>query len=310
VAFVRGIIGNEIKKTKLPNEMVNHDALRVKDQESAKDDVERAILSEYVEKQSGFKRYVNETPYNKMLLWGVVFESLYNVLIGDTLKQYPRKIKKINAQQYAKLPKRYRSIFHKDDRHPYLYTTILKDKSEKFTVGHNFKIDEPFEVFTKRIRDLISVLYKEEITETWEETIDRGYNKDDGTYWESGKIHHEYGQIANTVSTKSNFISDEQLNAIIELQKIFTKIASEVHVTKTKHGNTDVWNEMQDAESRDHIFWRAQKLTRTVNQLVVSTRKAAEFCDERQIRQATEHYDSVKKSVMNQLRKKTSVRIK
>lgn len=305
IKFVRETIIPSIQKSGLPKQMVNTDKSRQKDQTSAIADIEDAIIKAYFDKRSGFKKYIEETPYNKMLLWGIMFESLREVLIGETLKQYPRTIKKINTKQYADLPKRYRGIFKKDNKYPNLYTTVLKSEEEKFNIGHNLD----FDILNKKIHDLISLLYEEEIIDTYETTIDCGYDEE-GRYWESGQIYHRYGQCANTNPAKSNFVSDEQMDAIIELQKIFTKIASEIYVTKTKHGNTEIWDEMQDEQSRDHIFWRAQKLTRTANQLVVSTRKASEFCGERQIRQATEHYNRVRNDVMSQLRRKTSVRIK
>ena len=306
IKFVRETIIPAIQKNGLPKQMVNTDKSRQKDQTSAIADIEDAIIDAYsFDKRSGFKKYIDETPYNKMLLWGIMFESLYEVLIGNTLKQRTKRtIKKIDTKHYADLPKRYRGIFKKDDKHPNSYITVLKSKEEKFTVTHNFELD----ILDKKIRDLISLLYKEEIIDTYEMTIDCGYDEE-GRYWESGQIYHRYGQYANTNPTKSNFVSDKQMDAIKELQKIFTKIASEIYVTKTKHGNTEIWDEMQDEQSRNHVFWRAQKLTRTANQLVVSTRKASEFCGDRQIRQATEHYDRVRNDIMSQLRRKTSVRI-
>lgn len=310
--FVNEYFIPKIHKQELPKHMENKDVFRRQDPKTAIEDLHQEIITRYHAKQSGFLPYDEETPYNKMLLWGIMFAVLYKIFVKNPLqKNNDKKYITIGTKQYNAVPSRYHGIFTKTSGNTHTY---IDDKSNaKYHVLHTFESKENLYTIQKQIQTALPLIYKKKLVKMAPKFIKEHHDfAPDGTEfcWHEIATIKTHGQFANTDRMKSKFVSDGQMESIEQLKIIFENIASECLILKPKHGAREIYYEYMDENTRKQIVTKAQKLTRTANQMIVSTRKAEDFCDLTQMHLAEDYNKKARRHVLYQLKQKISIKIK
>lgn len=319
--FVNTIIIPEIQKHGMPARMINRDKFRHQDNIYAISDLVKEIADMYIDRQCGFKKYVEETPYNKMLLWGIMFSVLYTVLVkrvidddiycpDDYCPEVRRqKVFEINALEYKHLPKRYRGAFVKDSSNPDVYVSKQKNPNIKYRVRYDEHSPWTEVVYcnTDVIKSLIDLIYKEEVISSWSEEegrIDHG----DGTSSWWWKTYNRYGQMSDK-SIYTFLVSNEQFAAINSLKDWFVKIASMCVVNKQKHGQQEILSEIIDEKKRKNVVLNSADCLKSSNKLVDYVQRS-DTCNS-QVRYDTRKCcENIKSDLLWNVRRTINTRIK
>lgn len=296
-AFVQRVILPIIQSNR-PVNTVNRDAFRQKNNEKALKDLEKGIWYLYIDKLYSFKKYNEETPYNKMLMWGALLVTLNEIFFSNN--KLVLDVKKIDATEYNKLPKRYRGAFRKSPYNPNTYIYTQKNVNKDFNLFYDPKHPN-YKLLNKDIRNLFATLYQEEVVRRTMTTD--GYTIDDfGNRQWIEKIEYSYGIRPCKDPKLSNRISDEQMEAMAKLQDYFATIASMCIVTKPKYGSQEIFNELNAEKSQENIFVKAQNLTKMAKNTMDTIHKTDELCTKDQMSAASKYYSDLKKDILWNLR--------
>ncbi len=195
-----------------------------------------------------YKAYTEENAQNKVLIHGVLFNSLFNVYLNHFKKGFDNVLLTnlperesddmcyflskerpgsnrtiIDFIEYEKLPKRYRCLFVQyDDDH---YT--LNIPHAEMMIAYNKKNKSKIEKLLLRAKMLIPVIYKEQ----------------------------PLNSVVDPTSAKR--VSNEQLNTVRELHDIFVEIAKITFPveTDTNAKSRDVYNEyIHETNQKDTVL--------------------------------------------------------
>ena len=189
--------------------------------------------------------YTEYSPKNQVLLHGIMYNSLYNTY-ASFLKSSRRPDKNnqtiIDATEYNKIPKRYRSIFVKFDDNHY----ILNTANTTITVAYN-KVEQ----LLNRAKALIPVIYKESAQP--DENI-------------GGILEIYYSPAFVKDSFSANFVTDKEIDAIRKLHDIFVEISKitlpAIDIKQNEHSVAlDLYQEYKNPRQKMPIDYLLEKHT-------------------------------------------------
>ena len=237
-----------IQSVEIPKPMANHDKFRRKYSQRVLKTLQKNIVHSCNDKTYKFnKNYSQEFPRNQMLLWGVLFTALKEVLIDKSLELKTKTLNKISVEEYKKMPKRYRSAFRKKSLIPNAYICETAPESEKYNLILDYEPSDKFDETHEKIKKLLSIVC---------EPIENGYPEWDDKTGNFGYVS-DITVAPETGLFKKHLVSDEQMAAITALCAIFRKIAKSCVVTETKHGAKAIWEEYTNAKKRENIVLNA-----------------------------------------------------
>ena len=302
--FVERVIIPVIEANKSAN-MVNRDAFRQKNNETALQDLKKEIRYSYADKLYNFKDYYKETPYNRMLMWGALLMSLKEIFLKEKSKT---EIKEINATEYKKLPKRYRGAFRRSAYNPNSYVCEQKKDNKLFELVYNAEHPN-YKLLNKDINNLLAKLYEKEIVSRTFTPERVGIDEYGNRSWVT-KIEYDYGITPKTGLNLSNRISDEKMEAMAQLQDYFVKIASMCVVIKPKYGQQEIFNELNAENKQKNILVKAQKLTKATENMIDVVRESNDVCMFEQEERAMVFASRLREDVLLSLRYQFSSRVK
>ena len=171
----------------------------------------------FVDEACDRNRYCFSNPQGKVLMHGIIYKALFNiymeyikksfdsVLLADIQKQYNKDKIIIDFISYYELPKKYRGIFVQYDKDNY----ILNIPYNNMNIAYNKKNKTKLEQLLERAKMLIPVIYREPTPD-----IDFG-----GTF----KVYENPFYVPDSKTAQR--VSDEQINAILDLHDIFVEIS-------------------------------------------------------------------------------------
>lgn len=275
-----------IQSVEIPKPMVNHDEFRRKYSQRVLKTLQKNIVHSCNDKTYKFnKNYSQQFPRNQMLLWGVLFTALKEILIDESFDSKTKKLNKISAEEYNKMPKRYRSAFKKASFIPNTYICETAPESEKYNLILDCESSDKFDETHKEITKLLSIVY---------ERIENGYLE-----WNPKVGSVEY--VSDTTVApetglfKKHLVSDEQMAAITALCAIFRNIAKSCVITETKHGAKAVLDEYANAKKRENIVLNAY-------QYVEDMRECAKKLASLKNDNLTKRHQNIKRDVLMALR--------
>lgn len=246
-----------------PKNMQNKDPFRNVNQKDIATIVRAAINNRYYDQNYRFKKYNEETPKNRVFLWGIAFNSLLDTFVELAT---PGEKRTYIVKNYNDVPTRYRSAVRKQDN-KYVITYKVAKTSLMF---ENADAQRQFNAMIEEARNLIPSVYK---------------------------------AFPSALSNrKQNMVSDEQIIAIKRLREIFENIIPLVVFTTTKSNTYDTISEYIKTQNKQNVFLKAQRHMRTASQVVVSAKKNADLFDKYYISETEERYKQIRKTVFKKLK--------
>jgi len=264
----------------IPKAMQHKDDFRNINMKNIATIIDKIITDDYKSERMVFKKYNEETPINKVLIWGTMFNTLLKFFADTTPQDYER-YGYINKEDYKKIPKRYRDAIkkHKDG---YIIVAKRSAAPKLSLMFENDNNEKQFNDLINEAKKLVPVIY----------TVNKN------VYWAT----------PSTLSQRrQKFVSNEQIAAIKRLRTIFENIIDLVVFIKTKsNAHATIAEYLRELHNKN-IVLKAQRYIRTVSQVVVSAKKNSELFDSAHfagnyIKQTEKRYKNTRNQVINTIR--------
>lgn len=303
-------LATRIKINDLPRHMINKDEFRNTYPHIVEETIKGLITDIYNDKTQLLKPYDKETPRNKLLHWGALFDTIVD-FISTTLPEN-KTYKFINKQKYNAIPKRYRSAIqnhngmHKvvktEDSDTYVQSLFAKTMDNPGIIQYDIFDDSEADAVNQQIetiRKLLPTIYKEDIIDREIKTIQQADDSITVTQVLT------YGAKPSTESkAKQQCITDKEVIAFNKIFDICIALSKSFYYVASKSNTHDIIEEYKREQNNKDIVLKAQRHLRSAQQVVVSAKKNSALLDEKYIADAEDNYNDIKKRVLSMVHDK------